>query len=79
MLESTLGRRSRSKEKIIRWALFATALFSVATTAGIIGVLARETFHFFREVSPGDFLFGTEWRPLFVPRSFGVPPCSTAR
>jgi phosphate transport system permease protein len=49
-------------------------LVSVATTAGIIGVLAFEAFEFFREVPLTDFLFGTRWTPMFEPRSFGVLP-----
>lgn len=61
-------------EWIIERLLFACAVISVATTAGIIAVLALETFEFFREVPVLDFLTGTEWTPLFSHRSFGVLP-----
>jgi phosphate transport system permease protein len=61
-------------EFLIEWALFLCALLSVATTAGIIVVLAVETFAFLREVPIVDFLFGTEWTPLFAIPRFGVLP-----
>ena len=61
-------------EEGIRAGLFLCALVSVATTAGIIGVLAFEAFEFFREVPLTEFLLGTRWTPLFEPRSFGVLP-----
>ena len=61
-------------EFAIEWALFGCALLSVGTTVGIIAVLAVETFAFLREVPIGDFLFGTEWTPLFANPRFGVLP-----
>ena len=61
-------------EFLIEWALFLCALLSIGTTAGIIVVLAVETFAFLREVPVTDFLFGTNWTPLFATPSFGVLP-----
>ncbi len=61
-------------EFLIEWALFLCALLSIGTTVGIIVVLAVETFAFFREVSIVEFLFGTEWTPLFANPRFGVLP-----
>ena len=61
-------------EFVIEWALFLCALLSIGTTAGIIVVLAIETFAFLREVPIADFLFGTNWTPLFATPSFGVLP-----
>jgi phosphate transport system permease protein len=61
-------------EFLIEWALFLCALLSIGTTAGIILVLAVETFAFLREVPVTDFLFGTNWTPLFATPSFGVLP-----
>jgi phosphate transport system permease protein len=66
--------RSRGSEFIIEWALFLSALLSIGTTAGIILVLAVETIAFLREVSIVEFLFGTEWTPLFATPRFGVLP-----
>jgi phosphate transport system permease protein len=65
---------TRTLEWIVERALFLCALLSVLTTAGIIGVLAIETFAFLREVPVLDFLTGTEWTPLFSNRQFGVLP-----
>lgn len=64
----------RRAERLIETLLFVCALLSVATTAGIIGVLAFETAAFFREVPVLDFLTGTEWTPLFSTQRFGVLP-----
>ncbi len=71
--------RVRWAEQLIRHALFACALLSIVTTAGIVWVLASESFAFFREVSPFEFFLGTRWAPLLEPRSFGILPliCGT--
>jgi phosphate transport system permease protein len=61
-------------EPVIERGLFLCALLSVGTTIGIIAVLAVETAAFLREVPIQDFLFGTEWTPLFSSPSFGVLP-----
>jgi phosphate transport system permease protein len=64
-------------EFLIEWTLFLCALLSVGTTAGIIIVLSVETVAFLREVPLTDFLFGTEWTPLFATPRFGVLPLVT--
>jgi phosphate transport system permease protein len=61
-------------ERLIESGLFACALLSIATTAGIIAVLAGETIAFLREVPITAFLFGTVWTPLFANPRFGVLP-----
>ena len=65
---------TRALEWIIERLLFLCAALSVLTTAGIIMVLAVETFEFLREVSVVEFLTGTEWTPLFASQRFGVLP-----
>jgi phosphate transport system permease protein len=65
---------TRTLEWIVERVLLLCALLSVLTTAGIIGVLAFETFEFLQEVPILDFLTGTEWTPLFASRQFGVLP-----
>ena len=65
---------ARTVEWIIERTLFLCAALSVAVTAGIIAVLAIETFEFFRAVSVLEFLTGTEWTPLFANQHFGVLP-----
>lgn len=68
------GRRRRGERAILA-ALAACALVSVATTGGIVLVLASEAFGFFREVSPSEFFTGTRWAPTFGRHaSFGVLP-----
>ncbi len=72
-----VGRRSRGRrwrERGIELALFLCALVSILTTAGIVLALLSESMSFFGEVSPWDFLTGTEWTPLFEPSRFGVLP-----
>jgi phosphate transport system permease protein len=61
-------------EFLIEWGLKLCALISVLTTGGIILVLAAETFAFLREVPITEFLFGTEWTPLFATPRFGILP-----
>jgi phosphate transport system permease protein len=64
-------------EPLIEWGLFLCALLSIGTTIGIIVVLSMETVAFLREVPITDFLFGTNWTPLFATPSFGVLPLVT--
>jgi phosphate transport system permease protein len=61
-------------EFLIEKGLLLCALISIGTTVGIIAVLAVETVAFLREVPIADFLFGTEWTPLFATPRFGVLP-----
>lgn len=66
--------RSRLGEHVIQYILGAAALVSVGITLLIVLSLVRETISFFGEVPVTDFLFGTEWAPLFADSSFGVLP-----
>ena len=74
--EAPVLRASRRRwgEDLIRGLLMLAALISVLTTTGIVLSLLEETISFFGEVGVGDYLFGTEWAPLFEPASFGVLP-----
>lgn len=70
-------RRLRARaivEFVIERALFLCAVTSIFVTAGIVLVLVFETAAFLREVSIVEFLFGTEWTPLFQEKHFGVLP-----
>lgn len=58
---------------IVSW-LVVCAAFSVITTAAIIGLLLKESFVFFENVSPAEFFFGTSWVPILRPSSYGVLP-----
>jgi phosphate transport system permease protein len=66
--------RRRWGEDVIKGLLMLAAFVSVLTTTGIVISLFEETISFFGDVPIGDFLFGTEWAPLFEPASFGVLP-----
>ncbi len=66
-------------EWIIERLLFLCAALSVLTTAGIVSVLAFETYEFLQEVSVLEFLTGTEWTPLFATQQFGVLPVDPVR
>jgi phosphate transport system permease protein len=61
-------------ERLIERTLFLCAAGSILVTAGIIGVLLFETAAFLREVPLGEFLFATEWTPLFYDKHFGILP-----
>ena len=67
------GKRRRN-ERLIRALLVGFSTVSILTTIGIVVVLVVESASFFAHVSPIDFLFGTQWTPLFEPQSFGVLP-----
>ena len=62
------------RERALELVLSGCALLSVATTAGIVGVLALETLAFFRDVSLAQLLFDTQWTPLFHEKHFGLWP-----
>jgi phosphate transport system permease protein len=64
-------------ERVIGGLLFACALLSVFTTAGIVVVLLSEALGFFREVSLREFLTDREWTPLFADKHFGIWPLLT--
>jgi phosphate transport system permease protein len=66
--------RRRWGEDLIKGLLMLAAFVSVLTTIGIIVSLFEETISFFSEVGVVDYLFGTDWAPLFEPASFGVLP-----
>ena len=69
------GRRAGPRwEAAIEGALLLCGLVSVATTAGIILLLAVETLAFFREVSLPAFFGDTQWTPLFAEKHFGIWP-----
>lgn len=67
-----LTRQRPASERIIEIALFLSAALGVLTTIGIVLVLAYETFEFFLEISPIEFLTGTVWSASIKPQSWGV-------
>ena len=66
--------RRRWGEDVVKVVLALCALISILTTVGIVVSLFLPAIEFFGEVSPWDFLSGTNWAPLFEPAHFGVLP-----
>lgn len=61
-------------EKIVEGTLALCSSFSILTTLGIIAVLSVESVLFFREVSLSQFIFDSQWTPLFLEKHFGIWP-----
>jgi phosphate transport system permease protein len=55
-----------------RKLLFAAAAFSVFVTIAIVWVLVKESWAFFEHVPVTDFLFDTQWTPLFDDAHYGI-------
>ena len=53
------------KERLIEAVLFLAAFVSVFTTTAIVYILVSESWSFFQHVPLTDFLFDTQWTPLF--------------
>jgi phosphate transport system permease protein len=70
-LEATSPRYG---EKAIKAFLFGCAALSVAVTTAIVISLLLPTVSFFEQVSPAEFLAGTDWAPGFADAHFGVLP-----
>ncbi|GAB4405958.1 MAG: phosphate ABC transporter permease subunit PstC [Rhodoferax sp.] len=60
------------RDKAVELMLFLAASVSVLTTLGIVYVLVSESVTFFSHVSLRDFLFDTQWTPLFDDAHFGI-------
>lgn len=67
----------KQTERWIERGLALSALITMLTTAGIIWILASESWKFFKEVSIIDFLTDTQWTPLFVDKHYGILPLLT--
>ncbi len=61
-------------EKTVEGALALCSSFSILTTLAIIAVLSVESVLFFREVSLSQFIFDSQWTPLFLEKHFGIWP-----
>ena len=60
------------KERLIEAVLFLAACVSVFTTTAIVYILIRESWLFFQNVPLSDFLFDTQWTPLFEDDHYGI-------
>lgn len=73
-LAAELATPRAVSERVIHGILLLCGLLSVATTAGIIGILVFESAGFFREVSLAQFFADSQWTPLFTNKHFGIWP-----
>ncbi len=84
-LLSAQFRARNHVERFVKVVLFAAASVAVLTTIGIVASVLFETVRFFEQVSPIDFLFGTQWSPQTAIRAdqvgssgaFGIVPLVT--
>jgi phosphate transport system permease protein len=60
------------KERAIEGVLFLAAFVSVFTTTAIVYILLKESWIFFQHVPLTDFLFDTQWTPLFDDAHYGI-------
>lgn len=59
-------------ERVIELILFLAASVSVFTTLAIVFILVKESWIFFEHVPLRDFIFDTQWTPLFDDAHFGI-------
>lgn len=71
---SGLKLRQQRLEVLIKYALSLIALSGVLITTGVVMALVRPSISFFQEVDFKEFLFTTNWFPLYEPPDFGVWP-----
>ncbi|MCA9259907.1 MAG: phosphate ABC transporter permease subunit PstC, partial [Planctomycetales bacterium] len=78
-LDGTGRTKRRWLEPIMHALLLGCAAISVATTAGIVGVLLSQSLPFFSHVSLVEFFTAPKWAPQFQPQRFGIMPlvCGT--
>jgi phosphate transport system permease protein len=71
---SGLKARQQRAEVLIKLFLAVVATSGVLITSGVVVALVRPTIQFFQEVDISEFLFTTNWFPLYDPPDFGVWP-----
>ena len=71
---SGLKARQQRAEVFIKFFLSVVAASGVLITTGVVIALVRPTIQFFQDVSISEFLFTTNWFPLYEPPDFGVWP-----
>jgi phosphate transport system permease protein len=73
LAEFTKAKKARKRrEFVIESILLLAASVSVLTTLGIVFILLRESLTFFTNVPLSDFLFDTQWTPLFDDAHYGI-------
>jgi phosphate transport system permease protein len=67
-------RKEGLNERIIRYLLFGSAVFSIVVLIAILVTITYQAAGFFEEVSILEFLTDAKWTPLFQPQHFGILP-----
>ncbi|MBK1664421.1 phosphate ABC transporter permease subunit PstC [Rhodospirillum rubrum] len=62
-------RARNTVEKVVKIFMIACSTVAILTTIGIVLSLVFESFRFFQQVSPVDFLFGMKWSPQVAMRA----------
>src|SRR5690606_31505729 len=63
-----IAPRARARNHVecaMLWGLLAASTVAILTTIGIVLSMLGETLHFFSEIDPLSFFFGTVWDPRF--------------
>lgn len=67
-----LRLRARNQvERVVLWSLLGASSVAILTTVGIVLSMLGETIHFFSEINPLSFFFGTVWDPRFAAAGSG--------
>lgn len=69
-----MGSKRRGREAIVRYALMACALSSLAFLIGIVVILFTQGIPILTVVSPLEFVFGMHWYPTHDQPEFGILP-----
>ncbi len=72
-------------ERVLRWLFLLSATVAIMTTVGIVMSVLFESIRFFQQVSPLEFIFGSQWSPQTALRAdqaasegaFGAVPLFT--
>ncbi len=72
-----ITKRKNMTNIIVKYILLLFTFITVITTLGIIISLIKDSAGFFEKVTLIEFLFGTQWTPLFSEPKFGVLPLIT--
>lgn len=68
-----LRLRARNEvERVVLWSLLGASTVAILTTVGIVLSMLGETIHFFSDVNPLTFFFGTVWDPRFADAGAGA-------
>lgn len=71
--------RARNQvERVVLWSLVGASSVAILTTVGIVLSMLGETIHFFSEINPLTFFFGTVWDPRFAAAGWGARKVSSA-